>query len=101
MSRYLTVAQAAEMLCVCERTIRRAIADGRLSVLRVGSAVRIDGDVLEATFAAPPPPAGPRTPPARPTTGRHRRGADAADDSAFRRVARSRTLHESEPGRRE
>ena len=41
----LTVPQVAENWQVSQRTIRRMIADGRLSVIRIGRAVRIPAKV--------------------------------------------------------
>jgi excisionase family DNA binding protein len=38
----LTVAEAAKRMRVSEKTIRRAISDGRLPAHRIGRAVRID-----------------------------------------------------------
>lgn len=50
----LTVAEAAAWAGVSERTIRRAVAEGRLAALRPGGrAVRISADALEA-WASPP-----------------------------------------------
>lgn len=36
-----TVREAAEMVRVSERTIRRRIADGRLTIVRIGRCVRV------------------------------------------------------------
>ena len=45
---YYTVAQVAERLKVSQRSVRRWIADGRLSVHRFGRTVRIaETDLLE------------------------------------------------------
>jgi excisionase family DNA binding protein len=41
----LTVPQVAENWQISQRTIRRMIADGRLSVIRIGRAVRIPAKV--------------------------------------------------------
>jgi excisionase family DNA binding protein len=38
----LTVAQAAEMLAVCRKTLRRAIDRGELPVVRLGETARAD-----------------------------------------------------------
>jgi excisionase family DNA binding protein len=43
----LTVAQLAERLAVCEKTVRRLIEKGDLPVLRVGAQIRIDTVQLE------------------------------------------------------
>ena len=44
-----TMKQAAEALGMCDRTIRRYIADGRLTAYRVGKrAIRVDLDSLLA-----------------------------------------------------
>jgi excisionase family DNA binding protein len=42
---FLTVPQVAENWHISQRTIRRMIADGRLSVVRIGRAVRIPAKV--------------------------------------------------------
>lgn len=45
LPKRLSIKQAAEYHGVCERTIRRAIADGRLRAYRVGRrTIRIDRD---------------------------------------------------------
>ena len=43
---YLTVAEAASLLRVSEKTIRRQIACGRLPVCRVGRSVRISAKAI-------------------------------------------------------
>lgn len=56
---YLTVAQAAEALAVCRKTIYRLIWRGELPVRRVGRAVRIpaaaivDGSGVHRVTSAP------------------------------------------------
>ena len=45
-SQLLTVAQAAQLLGVSQRTVRRQIASGEIPVVRVGRAVRIDPAVI-------------------------------------------------------
>jgi excisionase family DNA binding protein len=44
--RLLTVAEAAKLVGVHERTIRRRVAAGELPVVRVGRCVRIERDLL-------------------------------------------------------
>jgi excisionase family DNA binding protein len=44
----LTLGQAAERTGLSERTLRRAIADGRLRALRSGRSVRVPLDALRA-----------------------------------------------------
>ena len=49
LPKRLSIKQAAEYHGVCDRTIRRAIADGRLKAYRVGKrTIRIDRDSLLA-----------------------------------------------------
>lgn len=49
LPKRLSIKQAAEYHGVCDRTIRRAIADGRLQAYRVGKrTIRIDRDSLLA-----------------------------------------------------
>jgi excisionase family DNA binding protein len=45
--RLVTIAQGAEHLSVSERTVRRAVADGRLPAVRIGRCIRIRLDDLE------------------------------------------------------
>jgi excisionase family DNA binding protein len=40
-SAYLTVAQVAQLLDVCEKTVRAAIRAGQLAAVRVGRTIRI------------------------------------------------------------
>lgn len=42
----VSVPRAADFLGVCDRTVRREIASGRLSCIRVGRSVRITRDQL-------------------------------------------------------
>lgn len=44
--RYFSIAEAAADLHVAERTIRRAIAAGRLRAHRIGKLIRLDRDDL-------------------------------------------------------
>jgi excisionase family DNA binding protein len=44
---YLTVAQAAEILNVCEKTVRTAIQAGQLVAVRVGRTIRIPSRALK------------------------------------------------------
>jgi excisionase family DNA binding protein len=44
----LTVRETAQRLRVHERTVRRLIADRELEVIRVGGAIRIPEDAIEA-----------------------------------------------------
>lgn len=54
---WLTLEQAAEHLGVCERTIRRYVADGRLTGYRLGPRLlRFDGGEVDA-LARPVPTA--------------------------------------------
>lgn len=49
LPKRLSIKQAAEYQGVCGRTIRRAIADGRLQAYRVGKrTIRVDRDSLLA-----------------------------------------------------
>ena len=49
--RFATVAQAAEEFGVCDRTIRRYIASGRVAGYRLGPRmVRVDLDEIEAAM---------------------------------------------------
>ncbi len=55
--KYLTLAEAAEFFGVCERTLRRRIAEGRLPAYRIGPrSIRIRAVDVEAL--AEPIPAG-------------------------------------------
>jgi excisionase family DNA binding protein len=47
----LTVDQVAEHLAISTKTVRRWIADGRLSVHRIGRQLRISGPDLQAFVA--------------------------------------------------
>ena len=47
-----TVREAAQQVRVSERTIRRAIASGRLRAVHIGSAVRIPRESLSALLSA-------------------------------------------------
>lgn len=49
--RLLTVADVAEELQLCERSVRRLITRGDLCVHRVGRAVRVSADDLEGYLA--------------------------------------------------
>lgn len=50
----LSVAEAAELLKVSTRTIRRAIDSGRLPAYRIGGLIRINrADVTSPTFMRP------------------------------------------------
>jgi excisionase family DNA binding protein len=50
-SKYVTQAQAAEMLGVCTRTVRNMIADGRLRAYSLGPRViRLHIDEVEAAL---------------------------------------------------
>lgn len=48
----VSVSRAADTLGVCERTVRREIAKGRLGCVHIGRAVRITRDQLTAYVAA-------------------------------------------------
>ena len=50
-AKFYTIAHVAETLEVADRTVRRWIKDGRLSVLRVGGVVRISDADLKAFLA--------------------------------------------------
>lgn len=45
-ARFVTVAQAAEMLGCHQNTVRKMVADGQLRYKRVGRGVRIDASSL-------------------------------------------------------
>ena len=45
--RVYTVAEVAELLRVSQRTVRRLIAGGALSVVRVGKSIRIERRVVK------------------------------------------------------
>jgi excisionase family DNA binding protein len=45
-TRYVTLAQASRIASLSTRTLRRAIADGRLPGYRVGRLIRLDIDDL-------------------------------------------------------
>jgi excisionase family DNA binding protein len=47
-TRLLTVSQAAEQYCVCERIVRRWIADREIPFLRIGRSIRLSPEDLEA-----------------------------------------------------
>lgn len=52
MAQYISIAQAADRLEVCERTIRRRIADGTLRAKRFGPRlIRIDAAALDEVMA--------------------------------------------------
>jgi excisionase family DNA binding protein len=44
----LTAAEVAEILNISLRSVRRMLADGRLSFVRIGRSVRIRPEALEA-----------------------------------------------------
>lgn len=48
--RFLSQAQAAEMLGVSVRTLRRRLADGTLTGRRFGRLIRVDVREIEAKF---------------------------------------------------
>jgi excisionase family DNA binding protein len=48
VTRYLTIAECADLLAVEHKTVRRLIDRGELPALRVGRLLRIDPDDLEA-----------------------------------------------------
>lgn len=50
-AKLLTVHQAAEMLSVCDKTVRRLITSEALRSLRVGRAIRISEDDLNLYLA--------------------------------------------------
>jgi excisionase family DNA binding protein len=47
--RLVSVAEAAEATGLCQKTVRRKIAEGRLSAKRVGRRVLVDLSALHAT----------------------------------------------------
>ncbi|HEX3332582.1 MAG TPA: helix-turn-helix domain-containing protein [Gaiellales bacterium] len=51
---YLSVAEAAELLGVNHKTIRREIESGRLPAVRVGRLIRINAATLDADLAFDP-----------------------------------------------
>lgn len=46
--RLLSVREAAEQYCVCERIVRRWIADREIPFLRIGRSIRLSPKDLEA-----------------------------------------------------
>jgi excisionase family DNA binding protein len=52
MRPLLTVAEVAELLRLSPRQVRRFIADGRLRVVRLGRAIRIRPQDVEALVAS-------------------------------------------------
>lgn len=48
-----TIREAAQALGVSERTVRRAIAAGKLRVVRIGRCVRVPSDSVSALLSAP------------------------------------------------
>lgn len=55
MPTYLSLADAAEWAGVCERTMRRYIAEGRIPAYRLGKRrVRVKADDLDALFTRIP-----------------------------------------------
>jgi excisionase family DNA binding protein len=50
---YLRIAEAARMLDVSERTIRRRIRDGTLPIVRLGRLVRIPSSALAPSIGPP------------------------------------------------
>jgi len=50
-----TVHEAAQMVRVSDRTIRRAISSGRLQAVRIGRAVRVPRESLASLVSAPAP----------------------------------------------
>lgn len=46
-AKLLTVAEAAWLLSLSEKTIRRMISTGSLAVIRLGRSIRIDPEVIE------------------------------------------------------
>jgi excisionase family DNA binding protein len=54
LPKFPTINQSAQYLNLCDRTIRRMIADGRLKAYRIGgkSTIRVDRESLMA-LAAP------------------------------------------------
>jgi excisionase family DNA binding protein len=73
----LTVAEAAARLRVSERTVRRAVTDGRLPHVRVGNRTRIAEDDL-AAWATPPNKSTPRRRPRGPAATPQTEAATAA-----------------------
>lgn len=51
--RVYSLTEVAERLSVSERTLRRMIADGRLSAIRIGAQWRITQAELERLMGAP------------------------------------------------
>ena len=49
--RFFTVAQVAEMVGVCTRTVRRWIKNGKVVAHRIGATVRIAESDLKAFFS--------------------------------------------------
>lgn len=45
--RLLNVAEVGQVCGICERTVRRLMADGELPVVRVGGSVRVSTEALE------------------------------------------------------
>lgn len=70
MSAYLSVAEAAALLGVNHKTIRREIESGRLPAVRVGRLIRINAETLDRDLAFatrdPLDPRGPRRRRAKP-----------------------------------
>lgn len=58
-NQFLTAAEAADLLNLSERTIRRLITDGTLPAVRIGRTVRISRtdltDLASAAIATPVP----------------------------------------------
>lgn len=50
--RAYTIAEAAEILKVCQVTVRRKCADGTIPYFRIGRSVRIKATALDALLAA-------------------------------------------------
>jgi excisionase family DNA binding protein len=51
--KFITAAEVAHHLSISERTVRRAIAEGRVPVVRIGRAVRIRLDDLDKLITRP------------------------------------------------
>lgn len=51
-SRLLTIEEAARILNVSGRTVRRQIASGSLQALRIGRSVRVSPEALEGYLTA-------------------------------------------------
>jgi excisionase family DNA binding protein len=66
MAEYLTVRQAAALLGVDHKTIRREIASGRLPALRIGRIIRINRATLDTDLAYTADPLAPRRLPRQP-----------------------------------